>query len=317
VKEEGMDGAALNPPQAAPSPTTLQPTQPPGTAEASVTMTEVQEGTNTKMSEESTSPPKEDWEMERDHAKQQGDQAFRMGGYRTAIDHYSHAIQLDPEFTVAYSNRSAAYLKNNEKSKALRDAEKVTELDPTLQKGWSRLAAAYHALKRWYNAFESYQKVLEMDSNNAVAKKGLEECQIELDKAEALRKQFEDEEEIERRKEEAEKEKEEEVVEEVPPETSKAADDVEEEEEDDLLNGFFDEVEEVTTKKKEQVEEPSKDVVVVVATNKVKNEKVALGTAKEQMDRLLQTNYEWRNLNPYYVLQLPHVSLKRIFNVWA
>ena len=238
-----------------------------------------------------TTTTKEDWEIERDHAKELGDQAFRMGGYRTAIDHYSHAIELDPDFVVAYSNRSAAYLKNNEKSKALHDAERVTYLDPQLSKGWSRRAAALHALKRWPHALEAYQKVLELDVTNAVAQKGLVECQTELDKAEAQRKRFDDEETL----------KEGVLAAVVPPNdecpNEEAKED--EEEEDDLLNGFFEEVEEVTKKKEPEPE---------AATNKVKNEKETLGSAQEQMDRLLQENYEWRNLNPYYVLQLPHVS---------
>jgi hypothetical protein len=242
-----------------------------------------------KQQENSDPPLKEDWEIERDYAKEQGDLAFRMGGFKTAIDHYSRAIDVDPEFVVAYSNRSAAYLKNNEKSKALRDAEMVTELDPGLQKGWSRLAAALHALKRWNNAFEAYKKVLELDANNAVAKKGLADCQIEMDKAEAQRRRFEQEDE----------EVEAAMAETVTPPQGASEDPAEDaEEEDDLLNGFFEEVEEVTKKKETEPE---------AATNNVKNEKVALGTANEQMNRLLQSNYEWRNLNPYYVLQLPHV----------
>jgi len=239
-------------------------------------------------SSSATATIKEDWEIERDHAKQQGDQAFRMGGYKTAIDQYSQAIALDPDFVVAYSNRSAAYLKNNEKTKALRDAETVVERDPGLAKGWSRLAAALHALKRWPLAHEAYQKVLELDETNAVAKKGLVDCQTEMDKAEAHRKRFEEE--------ELPKEG---VGGEVPPDESQK-EEPEGDEEDDLLNGFFEEVEEVTKKKIEP--EPE------AATNKVKNEKETLGSAKEQMDRLLHANFEWRNLNPYYVLQLPHVS---------
>jgi tetratricopeptide (TPR) repeat protein len=238
-----------------------------------------------------TPTTKEDWEIERDHAKEQGDQAFRMGGYRTAIDHYSHAIELDPDFVVAYSNRSAAYLKNNEKSKALHDAERVTDLDPQLSKGWSRRAAALHALKRWPHALEAYQKVLELDVTNAVAQKGLVECQTELDKAEAQRKRFDEEETL----------KEGVLAEVAPPNDENPNEEAkgEDEEEDDLLNGFFEEVEEVTKKKEPEPE---------AATNKVKNEKETLGSAQEQMDRLLQANYEWRNLNPYYVLQLSHVS---------
>lgn len=255
---------------------------------------------------------KEDWEVQRDDFKQQGDQAFRMGGFKTAIGHYTEAISLDPDFVVAYSNRSAAYLKNSEKSKALRDAEQMTQLDPTYAKGYSRLAAALHSLKRWEQAQQAYQKVLELDAGNAVATKGVADCQVELDRIRDQQSQFDDE---EARMVEAEKKKrhEEEASaaaaaaaagEQQQSSEPTAKEEADEDDEDDLLNDFFEDVEQVTQKPKEE------DVVdpAAVPTNKVKNEKVSLGTGKEQLERLLQTNHEWRNLNPFYVLQLPHTA---------
>eukprot|EP00934_Nitzschia_sp_Nitz4_P000679 Nitzschia sp. Nitz4//scaffold14_size191712//177230//178405//NITZ4_001754-RA/size191712-processed-gene-0.292-mRNA-1//1//CDS//3329537020//679//frame0 len=234
----------------------------------------------TPVNTETKEGSKEEWEIQRDFHKQQADQAFRMGGFRTAIDHYSKAIELDPDFILAYSNRSAAYLKNSEKSKALKDAEKVVALDPQLPKGHSRLAAALHSLKRFEQALDSYKRTLELEPNNAAAKKGVEDCQAELDRTHN-----------EQAQQEAAKAPSEETA------TEKEAQEPAEEE-DDLLNDFFADVEEATTKKKE---EPK-------ATNVIKNDRVTLGTGAEQMDRLLQSNYEWRNLNPYYVLQLPHTA---------
>ena len=66
-------------------------------------------------------------------------------------------------------------------------------------------------------------------------------------------------------------------------------------EEDDLLDEFFDEVEQVSAPKPP------------AATKKEPNSKLKttlsnLGTSQQQIDRLLQSNYQWRNLNPYYVL---------------
>lgn len=49
------------------------------------------------------------------------------------------AITIDPDNHVLYSNRSAAYLKSDSKSKALWDAQKCVELQPEWAKGYSRL----------------------------------------------------------------------------------------------------------------------------------------------------------------------------------
>ena len=239
----------------------------------------------------SDEPQKEEWEIQRDHHKQAGDQAFRCGGFLTAIDEYSKSISLDPDFIVAYSNRSAAYLKNNEKSKALKDAEMIVNKDPTFVKGHSRLAAALHALRRYPKALESYEEVLKLDPPNKAAKAGVDDCQkhiLEIKREEQEKKDREQKEEEEAAA--AKKEAEEEAK---AKEESGGGDD------DDLLDDFFAEVEEVTTKKTVEEDKPK-------ATNLIKNDRETLGTSETQMEFLLKSNYEWRNLNPFYVLQLPH-----------
>ena len=235
---------------------------------------------------------KEDWEIQRDHHKKLADNAFRCGGFKTAIDEYSKAISLDPDFKVLYSNRSAAYLKNSEKSKALKDAQKVVSLDPKYAKGHSRLAAALHALRRFEKAQDSYQTVLKLDPNNAIAERGVEDCKKELERIKQAH--YEQEEKEKKEKEEQEKRRKE-AEEKERQEREKAEQDVDE---DDLLNDFFADVEEATKKKPVEEEKPK-------ATNAIKNDKSVLGTAESQMERLLKQNFEWRNLNPFFVLQLP------------
>jgi tetratricopeptide (TPR) repeat protein len=65
---------------------------------------------------------------------------------------------LDPDNHVFYSNRSAAYMKSDSISKALKDAEKCVELAPEWSKGYSRLGAAQQALKRFQPAMDSFRK---------------------------------------------------------------------------------------------------------------------------------------------------------------
>ncbi|MGK3743551.1 MAG: DnaJ family protein C protein 8 [Bacillariaceae sp.] len=225
----------------------------------------------------------EEWEIQRDSHKKDGDAAFRAGGYRTAIDQYTKAISLDPEFIVLYSNRSAAFLSNGESSKALKDARKCIELDTAFAKGHSRLAAALLALKRFEQAKDSYQHVLEKEPKNAAAKNGIDVCVKEISKRMTLEQQ--------RQKEKEKQEKEQQ-------QQQQQAAGKEEDEEDDLLNDFFNEVEEVVTKKKDTASSQN-------TNNAIRNDRKTLGTTQEQIDRLIQPRFEWRNLNPFFVLQLP------------
>ena len=108
----------------------------------------------------------EEWKVQSENFKNLGNEAFQKGEIEVAIDYYSRAIELDPENYVFYSNRSAAYMKNDSKSKALKDAEKCVELAPNWSKGYNRLGAAQQALKRYEAAIESFKKSIQYDNNN-------------------------------------------------------------------------------------------------------------------------------------------------------
>ena len=67
---------------------------------------------------------------------------------------------------------------------------------------------------------------------------------------------------------------------------------------DDILSGFFSEVQEKTTTVADQK---------IIKDETFSHEKYSnqdLGDRKLQYDRIMEKNYEWRNLNPYFVLQL-------------
>ena len=236
--------------------------------------------------QQTPAPPAEDtendsWEQQRDEAKAQGDQAFQKQDFAGAIQFYTQALSLDPDNAKILSNRSAAYLKASEKSKALHDAQKCVDIGTMGVKGISRLAAALQALGRYEKALEQYQSILDKQADHAVALQGVSTCQ------EILQKQ----------------KQEEETVLSDPRDSENGRDETED---GDDLDDFFNEMEEVAeTVKKERFKEPEQ-----VATNAIKNAKKDLGTAKQQIERLLQTNYHWKNLNPYYVLDISHTASK-------
>jgi hypothetical protein len=76
----------------------------------------------------------------------------------------------------------------------------------------------------------------------------------------------------------------------------------EKEEEGDLLAGFFSELTEVSKEKERVKEEKATEARDQLLSEKYTNQD--LGTGKEQYARLTQTNYIWKNQNPFVVMQL-------------
>lgn len=107
-----------------------------------------------------------DYKRHANDLKDEGNEAFASGDNERAIQLYSQAIAVDPDNHVLYSNRSAAYMKVDSISKALRDAEKCVEIAPKWVKGYNRLGAAQHGLKRFEHALETIQKGLELEPSN-------------------------------------------------------------------------------------------------------------------------------------------------------
>jgi DnaJ family protein C protein 8 len=239
----------------------------------------------------------DDWKIQRDESKAAGDAAFRQADYTTAANHYSAALSVDPDNATLLSNRSAAYLKSSQKSKALHDAQKCVAIGTMGYKGHSRLAAALQSLGRYEQALGSWKIVLQQDPNNQAALKGVQDCQVAAEEKAAAAAAAVAAEEAAAAAEEAEVEAE------------SAVPDKEEQpnEEEDDLDDFFNDVEVVTStiaKEKEDlaIEKPA------VATNRIASHKKDLGTAADQIERLLQENYKWRNLNPFHVLDVPHTA---------
>ena len=71
-----------------------------------------------------------------DELKQKGNEAMKNNEYDTAIKCYNEAIELCPDNHVLYSNRSAAYMKQDSYQQALEDAEKTV----SLKKDWGKVS---------------------------------------------------------------------------------------------------------------------------------------------------------------------------------
>ncbi len=245
---------------------------------------------------------REEWEVQRDELKSAADTHFRLKSYALAIQAYQDALQLDPTNHIILSNKSAAHLANGEKSKALHDARKCVEYASSWAKGHTRLAAAMASLGRYNEAATVYSKVLdEFEPSNAAALAGLEDCRSKQQSAreekerEASRLQME----LDRQK--AEKKG--------SGKQNNSASLEKGDEADDLLDDFFSEVEKVSERPKSAISEEGSGNggdCAEETTNRIKTQLNDLGTSASQIDRLLQINYEWKNLNPFHVLDIPH-----------
>ena len=68
--------------------------------------------------------------------KDKGNAFLQAGDIAKAIESYTEAITLDPSNHVFFSNRSAAYAKDQKYEQALTDAKKCVELKPDWGKVW-------------------------------------------------------------------------------------------------------------------------------------------------------------------------------------
>lgn len=115
-----------------------------------------------------------------DEWKAKGNKALTEGRVEEAIEAYTKGIEINAENHILYSNRSAAYCKNEEYLEALSDAEKVIELQPKWPKGYSRKGSALQFLTRYDEAKNIFEEGLKIEPDNEQLKKGLKECEDEI-----------------------------------------------------------------------------------------------------------------------------------------
>jgi tetratricopeptide (TPR) repeat protein len=290
---------------------------------------EEEEGNNNNAAMDAADGDASSYKELAERAKDEGNALFQAGKTEEAILLYNQAIDLDPDNHLYYSNRSAAHMKNDSKSKALHDAEKCVALAPTWPKGYARLGAAQQALKRFDAAVDTFKKGLELDATNQALWSALRACQEahETDKKSRFAEAAKEREREAQRLRRADEQKaaaaaaalaaaggDEELAgffSDLPAAAATAAEGKSEEEE--LLSGFFSEVlvppttTSASSASSSSSAPSSSSSSATERDESVATEKYAsqdLGEARAQYERIMAKNYEWRNLNPYFVLQL-------------
>jgi len=95
-----------------------------------------------------TDPPKE---LDAQEWKTKGNDFYKAGNYKNALDCYKKSIDVDPNATV-YVNRSMCHFGLGQFQDAVADAKEALRLDPTNAKAKYRLAKSLVALDKWDDA---------------------------------------------------------------------------------------------------------------------------------------------------------------------
>ena len=137
-----------------------------------------------KMQSQVDSPPgAPEEELRAESAFQQGNVLMMLEQTDEAVERYSHAIELNPNYTYAYSNRGVAYTNIDDLDYAISDYTKAIYLDPNYVPFYIDRGLLYRfkgdeacviedearAIKYYDRAIEDFNKVIQLDPNHAMA----------------------------------------------------------------------------------------------------------------------------------------------------
>lgn len=97
---------------------------------------------------------------------QNANEACQSGEFKAAVELFTEIIAMEPNNSILYCNRSAAYVRMSEYKLALNDALKTIELDPEWHKGHYRQAIALQYMGRYPEALASYASALAHDEKS-------------------------------------------------------------------------------------------------------------------------------------------------------
>ena len=92
-----------------------------------------------------------------------------QGKYDEALQAYDKAIELDPTFVIAWTNKASVLLKLGMYNECLQASEKVIQLDPNIAMVWINKASALLMLGMYNEGLQASEKAIQLDPNDAGA----------------------------------------------------------------------------------------------------------------------------------------------------
>ena len=100
---------------------------------------------------------------------ERGNRFYYAGKYSKAVDDFSKAIQLDPNYADAYNNRGVAYYDLKKYDEAIRDYNYAIQFDPNNKQAYYNRGNAYDDLGKYDDAIRDYNYAILLDPNNKEA----------------------------------------------------------------------------------------------------------------------------------------------------
>ena len=92
-----------------------------------------------------------------------GSELLDKGEYDEAIDEFTKAIEIDPNYAEAYNNRGLAYYYTWEYDLAVADYDKAIEIDPDYADAYNNRGNAYADNGQYDLAIADYDRAIEID----------------------------------------------------------------------------------------------------------------------------------------------------------
>ena len=93
----------------------------------------------------------------------------QKGEYAKAIEHFTKAIELNPQLYIAYGNRGIAYRRRGDYMLAIKDYDMAIELNPTAAQAYNNRGVVYREQGNYRRAIQDFNTALELNSDIARA----------------------------------------------------------------------------------------------------------------------------------------------------
>ncbi|KAI7839144.1 hypothetical protein COHA_007147 [Chlorella ohadii] len=98
--------------------------------------------------------------------KERGNELFKAGKHKEAVEAYTAALEAGPEDAALYSNRAAARIKLGDAAAALEDAEAAVRLRPDWDKGHYRRGCALEMQGQLEQALRAFDSALKLSPDS-------------------------------------------------------------------------------------------------------------------------------------------------------